>query len=337
MIPEKVRRDAIPKSGFEPTKRPSRGRGVFVWCEAVLRDLRFAVRQLRKNPGFTFTAIVVFALGIAASTAIFAFVDAALVKPLPYRNPSQLVGLFESIPVGDRYHISFGDYLDWKRLNRVFDSLDVYEPDLFILKTATGTEQTTGARVSDGFFRTLGVTPMLGRDFRPGEDQKSMPQTIMLSYAAWHKRFGADKNVVGRTTTMDGIPYLIIGVLPADFHFAPVEPAEFWATIHGDCAETRECHKYYGVARLKDGVSVATASADTSSIARQLAIAYPSSNRDRGATVIPLTDLIVGDIRPILIALLSGAGLLLLIGFVNVSSLLLVRAEGRRREIACHS
>ena len=308
--------------------------GACALLETVLQDLRFAVRQLRKNSGFTFTAVVVFALGIAASTAIFAFVDAALVKPLPYRNPSQLVGLFESIPVGDRYHISSGDYLDWKRLNRVFDSLDVYEPDLFILKTATGTEQTTGARVSDGFFRTLGVTPMLGRDFRPGEDQKNAPQTIVLSYATWQRRFGAEKNIVGRTTTMDGLPYLIIGVLPPDFHFAPVEPAEFWATIHGDCSETRECHKYYGIARLKDGVSVATALADTTAIAQQLAMAYPSSNRDRGATVIPLTDLIVGDIRPILIALLSGAGLLLLIGFINVSSLLLVRAEGRRREIA---
>jgi macrolide transport system ATP-binding/permease protein len=334
MPPEKARRKTIISSGLEPATQPPRERGVLALCETVLQDLRFAIRQLRKNPGFTFTAIVVFALGIAASTAIFAFVDAALVKPLPYRNPSQLVGLFESIPVGDRYHISAADYLDWKRLNRVFDSLDVYESDLFILKTPTGTEQTSGARVSDGFFRTLGVTPILGRDFRPGEDLRSAPQTIMLSYATWQRRFGADKSIIGRTTTMDGVPYLIIGVLPSGFHFSPVEPAEFWATLHETCETLRDCHKYYGIARLKDGVSVATALADTSSIARQIARGYPSSNRDRGATVIPLTDLIIGNIRPILIALLSGAGLLLLIGFVNVSSLLLVRAEGRRREIA---
>src|SRR5271155_3045975 len=134
---------------------------------AIQHDLRFALRQLRKSPGFTFTAMIVFALGIAASTAIFAFVDAALVKPLPYRDPSQLVALFERIPVGDRFHLSYGDYLDWKRLNRVFTSLDVYRPDRFTLRKASGAEEVAGARVSDGFFRTLGVEPFLGRDFRP--------------------------------------------------------------------------------------------------------------------------------------------------------------------------
>src|SRR6202142_3944261 len=115
----------------------------------ILQDLRFAVRQLRKNPGFTFTAVVIFALGIGASTAIFAFVDAALVKPLPYRDPSQLVALFERIPVGDRFHLSYGDYLDWKRLNHVFSSLDAYRPERLTLKTATSPEEVSVARVSD--------------------------------------------------------------------------------------------------------------------------------------------------------------------------------------------
>ena len=163
----------------------------------ILQDLRFAARQLRKSPGFTFTAVLVFALGIGASTAIFAFVDAALVKPLPYQAPSRLVALFERIPVGDRYHLSYPDYLDWKQRNRVFTSLDAYRPEGYTLTTATSVEEVVGARVSDVFFRTLGVGPFLGRDFMPGEDQPSAQQTVMLSYQAWQKRFAANKNVLG--------------------------------------------------------------------------------------------------------------------------------------------
>jgi macrolide transport system ATP-binding/permease protein len=308
-------------------------RGILL-LQTILQDLRFATRQLRRNTGFTLTAVGVFTLAVAASTAIFAFVDAALVKPLPYRDPTRLVALFERIPVGDRYHLSYSDYVDWKRLNRVFTALDVYRPDPLTLNTATGTEDVSGATVSDGFFRTLGVAPVLGRDFKPGEDQPRAQQTVIVSYEAWQKRFGGDTNVVGKATTLDGVPYFIIGVLPSSFHFAPVAHAEFWRTLHGRCADSRLCYPYYGIARLRHGIPVQTAYADLASIARQIAVEYPQSNHDRSATVLPLTDAILGDIRPTLLALLSGAGLLSLIGFVNVSSLLMARAEGRRREIA---
>jgi macrolide transport system ATP-binding/permease protein len=304
------------------------------FLKTILQDLRFAVRQLSKSPGFTFTAVTVFALGIAASTAIFAFVDAALVKPLPYRDPSQMVALFERIPVGNRFHLSYGDYLDWKRLNRVFTSLDVYRPDRFTLRGASGAEEVAGARVSDGFFRTVGVEPFLGRDFRSGEDLPSAQQTVLLSYKTWRTRFSASKSALGQTLTLDGVPSLVIGVLPPGFHFAPVASADYWTTLHWGYKDSRYGAPFYGVARLKNGVSVASAYADLTSIAQQIAVAYPRSNRDRSATVIPLADAIVGDIRPTLLALLGGAGLLLLVGFVNVSSLLLVRAESRRRETA---
>ena len=170
--------------------------------ETILHDLHFALRQLRKRPGFTVTAVAVFALAIAASTAIFAFVDAALVRPLPYRDPSRLVALFERIPVGERYHLSYFDYLEWKRLNRGLVSLDVYRPEPLKLHRATGAEEVSGARVSDGFFRTLGVSPFLGRDFSPGEDQPSAQQTVILSYEAWQKRFRANKNVLGTSITL---------------------------------------------------------------------------------------------------------------------------------------
>ena len=247
----------------------------------------------------------------------------------------RLVALYERIPVGDRYHLSVFDYLEWKRLNRSLSSLDVYRPDSFELTTVTSPEEVSGARVSDGFFRTLGVVPFLGRDFRPGEDEKNAQPVAILSYQTWRKRFAASKSVLGQTVTLDGLPLVVVGVLPRGFHFAPVEPAEFWTTLHGFCADMpHDCHALYGVGRLKEGISAAAAGVDLASIAAQIAVQYPHSNRDRSAMVIPLVDAILGDIRPTLIALLAGAGLLSLIGFVNVSSLLLVRAESRRREIA---
>jgi macrolide transport system ATP-binding/permease protein len=302
--------------------------------ETVSQDLRFAIRQLRKSPRLALTALVVLSLSAAASTVIFAFVDAALIKPLPYRDSSQLVALFERIPVGDRFHLSYGDYLDWKRLNRVFSRLDVYRPDRFKLRQASGTEEVSGARVSDGFFRTLGVEPILGRDFRVGEDLPSAQLTVLLSYNVWKLRFSRSESVLGQTVMLDGIPFLIIGVLPPGFHFAPVSSADYWTTLHWDYKDSRYGAPFYGVARLKSGVSIASAYADLAAIARQIAVAYPRSNSDRGATVIPLADVIVGDIRPTLITLLVGAGLLSMVGLVNISSLLLVRAEGRKRENA---
>jgi macrolide transport system ATP-binding/permease protein len=301
----------------------------------MVHDVRFAVRQLRKSPAFLSTAIPVFALGIAACTAIFAFVDATLVKPLPYRDPASLVALFESVsPVGVRFHLSNPDYLMWRQQNDVFGSLDVYRPERVSFQTSTGMEEVSGAEVSDGFFRTLGVAPLLGRDFRPGEDLASAQQTVMLSYRMWQRRFGGDPAILGRSIELDGSSERVIGVLPASFHFSPVEPAEYWRTIHGLCEGNRVCYPFYGVARLKTGVSVATARSNIQSIAARISRVYPTSNRDRGATVLSLTDVMVGDIRPTLLALLCGAALLLLIGFVNIMSLLLVRAESRRREIA---
>jgi predicted permease len=302
--------------------------------KGLLKDLRYCLRRLRRAPGFALTAILVPALGIGAATAIYAFVDATLVKPLPYREPARLVALFEHNPVGDRFHLSDFDYRAWKQRNHVFMSLDVYRPYRATLNQPEGPEEVSGALVSDGFFRTLGVAPALGRDFYPGEDRPSAPQATILSYAAWKKRFGGDERVLGQIVRLDGESFTIVGVLPRDFHFAPVGRAEFWTTLHGRCEQSPTCFPYYGVARLREGVSSATAYQDVSAIAREIAAEHPQYNRDRTATLLPLTDAILGDVCPTLVALLSGAGLLCLIGFVNVSSLLLVRAEKGKREIA---
>ena len=196
-----------------------------------------------------------------------------------------------------------------------------------------------GVRVSDGFFRTLGVTPMLGRDFATGEDAPGRPHTVMLSFAAWQKRFGGNRNAVGRAVILSDISYTIVGVLPREFQFAPRGPAEFWTPLNdpNSCEERRGCHSLFGIARLKDGISAQSALAGMNSLAQRLAKQYPDSNRGFGADVAPLSEVITGNIRPILLVLLSGAALLLLIACVNVSSLLLVRSESRKREIAVRS
>src|SRR3984957_7029966 len=301
-----------------------------------MQDFRYALRQLRKSPGFAFTAILVLSLGICASVSIFAFVDAALIKPLPYANPNRLVDVTERATMFPRANLSYPDYLDWKRLNTVFSSMDVYNGTGYLLRTSAGTEPVPGVRVSDGFFHTLGITPMLGRDFYAGEDLPAAPRTVILSYAAWRKRYGGRNNVIGEAVTLSGIPYTIVGVLPHSFQFAPRGSAEFWTTLHASdsCALRRSCHNFNGVGRLKDGVSVEMARANMKAIARQLELQYPADNRDQGASVLPLSGVFVADIRPILLMLLGGAGLLLVIACVNVASLLLVRSENRKREIA---
>ena len=301
-----------------------------------IQDLRYTLRQLRKSPGFAGTAILILAMGMCASIAIFGFVDAALIKPLPYSNPARLVEVTESVAMIPRANLSYPDYLDWKRLNQVFGSMDVYDGTGYLLRTPSGTEPVPATRVSDGFFRTLGIAPLLGRDFYAGEDLPAAPKTVMLSYTTWQKRFGGSRDVIGETVTLSGVPFTIVAVLPESFQFAPRGNAEFWTTLHASdsCALRRSCHNLTGIARLKDGISVEMALANMKSIARQLELQYPADNRDQGAFVAPLSEVMVTDIRPILLALLGGAGLLLVIACVNVSSLLLVRSESRRREIA---
>ena len=337
MSQEQARRDALLRFG-NPTVTKERviGMDAALLLESIAADIRYACRQLIKNPGFACSAILVLALGMGASVAIFAFVDATLIKPLPYKDPNRLVDVTESMSMFHRANLSYLDYLDWKKSNTVFTSMEVYTGTGYMLPAASGAELVRGLRVSDGFFRTLGVTPALGRDFLPGEDLASSPLVVMVSYNTWQKRFGGRSDIIGKPVTLSGLPHTIVGVLPKNFHFALRDNAEFWAALHpvGGCELRRSCHDLNGVGRLKDGVTVPLALAGMTSIAAQLERQYPDSNRGQGASVMPLYEAIVGDIRPILLTLLGGAGLLLLIACVNVSSLLLVRSESRRREFA---
>jgi len=305
-------------------------------AESIFQDLRFALRQLEKNPAFAITAVLTLTLGMGAAVAIFSFVDAALIQPLPYTQPSRMVLVYESNTLGPHFHLSYLDWLDYRHRNTVFTSLDAFGNYGFMLQTPDGPQPVHGTRVTAGFFRTLGVTPVLGRDFRPDDDQAAAPFVALISYGAWQQRFGGRSDVLGKTVSLNGNITSIIGVLPRSFHFAPVEPSEFWGTERpdGGCEKVRGCHNLIGLARLRAGVGYRAALADAERIGLALSQQYPDDDHGRGATMEPLTEAILGNIRPILLMLLSGAALLLLIAAVNVSSLLLVRTERRRREMA---
>jgi macrolide transport system ATP-binding/permease protein len=336
VAPDAVHRTAMREFG-NTTRLKERSYEVMGFrFETIFQDLHFALRQLRRSPGFTLTAILMLALGIGASVAIFGFVDAALIRPLPYHDPTRLVDVTESAKMFPRANLSYPDFVDWKKMNKVFSSMEAYTGSGYLMTTSSGVEPVAGARVTAGFFRVLGITPILGRDFYDGEDKPGASDNVIATYQAWQERFGGRKDIIGQTVRLDGKPNTIIGVLPATFQFAPRGKAEFWATVHTltQCEKRRGCHDLYGVARLKDGVTVQMALADMISIAKQLEVQFPGTNRGQGASVLPLSEVIVGEIRPILLVLLGGAALLLAIACVNVSSLLLVRSEARRREIA---
>jgi macrolide transport system ATP-binding/permease protein len=307
----------------------------------MAQDFWYAIRQLQKNPGFTCTVVLMLALGISACAALFGFVDAALIRPLPYRDASRLVSVFTSNAMESRFQASYLDFTDWRNLNHVFSSIDAYSANDaanggFMLSTPTGAQQVAETRVTPGFFHTLGVSPVLGRDFYSNEDSPEAAHTVMLSYPTWQKRFGGRPNVLGESVVLEGVPSIIIGVLPRDFHFAPVGPAEFWGIVHASdyCEQFRGCRNLNTVARIKEEVSIQTAMADMKSVALQLERQYPESNRDEEASVVPLSEVIVGKVRSLLLVLLGGAGLLLLIALFNAMNLLLARSASRTREIA---
>ena len=204
----------------------------------------------------------------------------------------------ESSAVFPRSNLSRDDYEDWKRMNKSFSSIDVYTGTGYLLRTSSGAEPVPAARVSDGFFRTLGVKPMLGRDFLPGEDRPGKPKIVMLTYGTWLKRFGGRNDVVGQSVTLSGDAYTIVGVLPREFAFAPRGNAEFWTPLldKNGCEQRRSCHNLDGIgttARWRDDAGAHCE--EMKAIAAQLAKQYPDSNQGQGASVIPLSELIVGQ------------------------------------------
>jgi macrolide transport system ATP-binding/permease protein len=297
--------------------------------ERFVQDLRYAWRQLQKSPGFTITALCTLALGIGASVAIFGFVDATLLQPLPYANPGRIMSVNESNIESPRWPLSYPDFLDWRQMNKSFSSLDIYSGIGYLLRTGSGVEPVQGERVSGSFFRTLGVHPMLGRDFNPSENQIGGPNVVMLSYGAWLHRFGARRDVVGQMVDLDKQAYAIIGVLPRSFTFPPSGNAEFWVPINvlSPHEHSRSFYNFMGIGRLRDGVTPRAAQEEMTDIAKQLQRQYGIIGRNLSANVVPLSEVFVGNVRLILLTLLAGSALLLLIACVNVAGLVLARSE----------
>jgi predicted permease len=217
-----------------------------------------------------------------------------------------------------------------------FNGFDVYDTTGFLWSRPSGAQSFTGARVTAAFFRTLGVAPILGRDFHDGEDAPKAPATILLSYETWQRHFGGRPDAIGESIVLNGAPRTIIGVLPPSFAFAPAAGVEIWAPIGelNGCEQRRGCHNLQGVARLNDRATLESARAEMVSIAANLETQYPDTNRGQGAIVTPLATIIVGDARPTLLLLLGGVVLLLMIACLNVAGLLLVRTDSRQRELA---
>ncbi|HEY4765959.1 MAG TPA: ABC transporter permease [Candidatus Sulfotelmatobacter sp.] len=336
MTAEDARYAAMRQFGNATKLREQSHQAVAFRVETVVEDLRFGLRQWTRNPGFALAAILILALGMGPSMAIFGFVDAALLEPLPYANPSQLMSVNESNLESPRWPLSYPDYLDWQRQNKSFSSVDVYSGAGYLLRTPSGAEPVQAERVSGSFFQTLGVHAMLGRDFYPGENRPGGPNVVILSCGAWLHRFGARRDLLGQTVDLDNEAYTVIGVLPGAFSFAPGRNAEFWVPLNGFSPheKMRTFYNFWGIGRLRDGVTVQAAEAEMATIAKQLQRQYAITGHDQSASVVPLSEIITGDVRPILLTLLGGAGLLLLIACINVASLVLVRSESRRREIA---
>src|SRR5580658_6334174 len=306
----------------------------------LVQDLRYGVRMLAKAPCFTTVAVLILALGIGANTTVFSILDAVLIRPLPYPQSERLVkaDVFD-LKSGDFYgKTSYPDFTDWSEQSHCFDHLAAYEDKTFNLAGTLQPKPVKGQIASPDFFETLGVEPLRGRSLASARNQ----QAVVLSYSLWSHSFASDPRLIGRSITLDGYSYEVIGVMPPGFQF-PDPQTELWVSITSVRPDLREEIVGRGnlemsvIGRLNANVTLSQAQAEIAVIAHRLEQKYPDSNRDLGVRLIPLQEAVVGKFRSALLILMGSAALVLLLACANISTLLLSRAAARRAEIAIRS
>jgi putative ABC transport system permease protein len=301
-----------------------------------MRDLRYAARLLARNPGFTCAAVLVLALGIGASSAIFSVVDAALLRPLPFPHPDELAVLWEKPPgnpVKRTYRATPLDFQDWRDQNTVFSGLAAVSGGSRTLMTRSGAELIPGQQVSRDFFSVLGVPPLAGRDFQ-AQDERSNAKVVLLSEKVWRSHFGADPGIVGRTIPLDGESYAVVGIMPARAQI--FFQADLWTLfVVKQSPEQRRPHYLMVIGRMKPGVTLGQSRAAMGAVADSLSKLFPATNKDWGITIEPLRDTIVGsELRGTTVVLGGVVALVLLMACANVANLLLARGAARGREMA---
>ena len=314
--------------------------------DTFFRDLRYAVRLLIKSPAFTAVTLLSIALGIGANTTVFSVINAVLLKSLPYKDPSTLVLLWGDSKQEDgrRKHnqVSATDVADFRSQASVFEDVATYGNWNAIMSGDGEAERVPAIQVGDGFFKIMKGTPLLGRVFTPEEQVDGKDFVIVLSYGLWQRRFGGDPNIVGKTISLSGRPYNVVGVMAADFHPLPSTLVYPEGQFYRPAAEAyvdldRDSRHLRAIARLKPGVTIEQAQTEASTIAQRLEREHPLTNKDQGAYVVSITDEIIGGIRPTLLLIFGAVIFVLFVACANVANLLLARATVRYKEIAIRS